>query len=350
MSRLHMLRHRTGALLPAGSADGGRFGGSDLTPELPRLRALAGHWWRRSGALGAAVAVAATPAAGLVITLVPPFGGTELGPGSSWLGTAVILAMLLAVPVAIIAGLTAVVRVTARNRGVRAPGVTAVVLVVMQTVAMVALDRLAPFRPGLLSALLYSAPAMLIAHGVVAGRRARVASTVVALGVFALAVPVCLLQQAVGAWEWTHMGGVPSRTWLQVVNVPGMQQSPYQWDARTQTLTADFNLPAPGMYGGPVETVVPVQNLTPTIWKTAEEYPDTFSCRQQRPGLWACVDTRAAGTAGYVLRSGPVMTVLIGPTGDGLLDAIRAAHPASDSELWSRGGLAPRTVIGWLLL
>jgi hypothetical protein len=53
---------------------------------------------------------------------------------------------------------------------------------------------------------------------------------------------VRLLQQAVGGWEWTQPGGVPSRAWLQVIDVPGMPQEPYQWDARSRVLAAYFDV------------------------------------------------------------------------------------------------------------
>jgi hypothetical protein len=312
---------------------------------VQRCWALAGRWWRRSGALGIAVAVAATPAAWFVVTIG---GGGNSKPGFGWLATAALVTVLFCITGVVVAGLTAVVRVAARNRGVRVPAVTSVLLVLVQAAVMVVLDRLAPFRPGLLSVLLYSGSAMLIADGVVVtGRRVRVACAVAVAGVLALAVPVRLLQQAVGAWEWTHLGGVPSRAWLQVINLPGMSQQPYQWEAGTRTLTAYFDDPADEGYV--VETVIPGRNVPPGKWSWAHLGSDTTSCTLQRAGLWQCTDPGTVSAA-YVLRSGPVTIILIGTLQEGLPDAIRSAHPASNAELWSRSGLAPRTVVGCLLL
>jgi hypothetical protein len=316
--------------------------------------AFAGRWWRQAGTLAAAVGVAATPAACAVVWAVPALNGGHQADGLLT-GVGVVLTVIA------VAALVVVVKVVARHRGVRVPGAVAVVLVAVQAAAMVLLDRLAPFRPGLLSVLLYGAPAVLLAGGVLAMTRpARVACAALAAGVFALAVPVRVLQQAVMAWEWTHAAGVPSRAWLQVINVPGMPQEPYQWDARSRALTAYFDMWIDPLYQwADVETVTSDRSAPPATltWADGDSTgPHPVRCARQEPGLWQCAP--ADGTAGdtpgvgFVLRSAGVTITLTGSPYDraDLLRSIRAAHPASDAELQSRTGLTPRSLAGWLLL
>jgi hypothetical protein len=252
-----------------------------------------------------------------------------------------------------------VVRVMARHRGVRLPGAAAALMVAVQAGTMVLLDRIAPFRPGLLSVLLYGAPTVLLADGVLAGAwRGRAAYAAVMAGVLALAIPVQLLQQAVMAGEWTSVAGVPSRAWLQATDVPGMPQEPYQWDARSRTLTAYFDIWIDPLYQwGDVETVTSDRG-TPTAaltWAYGDgAAPRPARCARLGPGLWRCVpaDRGDSDAVGFARRSAGVMITLTGSADDraGLLRAIRSAHPASDAELPSRTALTPRSLAGWLLL
>jgi len=160
-------------------------------------------------------------------------------------------------------------------------------MIVMQAVAMVLLDRLAPFRPGLLSFLLYSAPAMLLARAILARtRRVYTTCAVAGVGLFALAVPVRLAQQALGASEWTQQGGVPSRAWLPVINLPGLSQQPYQWDSRAQLVTGNFVDSSTCCYPFAVETVIRAQSAPPhttLIWPDASG--DGSTCTVYEPGL-----------------------------------------------------------------
>jgi hypothetical protein len=258
-----------------------------------------------------------------------------------------------------VAALAVVVMVVARRRGVRLPGAAAALMVAVQAAAMVLLDRIAPFRPGLLSVLLYGAPAVLRAGGVLARtRRGRAAYAAVTAGVLALAVPVQLLQQAVMAWEWTSVAGVPSRAWLEAVDVPGMPREPYQWDARSRALTAYFDIWIDPLYQwGDVETVTSDRGTPPAVltWAYGDGAgPRPARCARLGPGLWRCVpaDRGDSDAVGFVRRSAGVMITLTGSADDraSLLRAIRAAHPASDAELQSRTALAPRSLAGWLLL
>lgn len=226
-------------------------------------------------------------------------------------------------------------------------------------VSWVVLERLAPIRPGMLSVLLFGAPAVL-AYG---GARARTwwrhaACAAATAGVLALAVPVQSLQQAVIGWEWTHAAGVPSRAWLQVIDVPGMPQESYQWDTRSRTLTAYFDIWIDPLYQwADTETVTSARSTPPAAltWAYgdgADQRP--ARCTRPAPDLWQCVpaDHGDRDAVGFVRRSAGVMIILTGSADDraALLRAIRAAHPASDAELRSRTALGPRSLAGWLLL
>jgi hypothetical protein len=125
---------------------------------LAPFAASAGRWWHQAGLLAAAVWVAATPAACGVLWFVPVLSGSRQEDGMLTSVGGVLAA------VAVVA-LAVVVRVVARHRGVRLPGATAALMVAVQAAAMVGLERIAPFRPGLLSVLLYGAPASRPARG-----------------------------------------------------------------------------------------------------------------------------------------------------------------------------------------
>ena len=110
---------------------------------------FAGRWWWRSGALALAVMVAAVPAASVFAGFEPVINGSQQADG-------LLTDLTVAVTVLLVAALALVVRRVARRRGVRAPAVVAAVLVFAQAATMVLLGAVAPFRPGLVSFLLYA--------------------------------------------------------------------------------------------------------------------------------------------------------------------------------------------------
>jgi hypothetical protein len=180
---------------------------------------------------------------------------------------------------------------------------------------------------------------------------------VLAAAVFGLAVPVGLLQQAVGAWEWTHAAGVPSRAWLQVINIPGKHQEPYDWDARSRILGGYWDTGTdPAYAGAAVEAVASDRSdmFTALAWAEDDNVLSRGNthCRRQGPGLWQCVTTATdPEETAFVRRSGGVMIILTGDdSASVLLRSIQAAHPATNPELWSRTVLAPLSPLGWLLL
>jgi len=263
---------------------------------------FAGRWWRRSGALALTVLIAAVPVAGAIADLEPVVNGSRQADG-------LLIGVLVALTVLVVAGLALVVRQVARRRGVRTPGAVAAVLVIAQAATMVLLGVVAPFRPGLVSSLLYAAPAVLLARAALGGGRRSYAWWAAAVaGVVAVAVPAGLLQRALGVWEWTQPGGVPSRAWPQVIDLPGMPQEPYQWDERSGVLTAYFDAWIdPSYQWGAIETVISDRSAPPAILTWADgDGADQLAatCTRQRPGLWQCTTQNDQGAVGFVRQSG----------------------------------------------
>ena len=83
-------------------------------------------------------------------------------------------------------------------------------------------------------------------------------------------------------------------------------------------------------------------------------YADAGNTRCTRAGtdLWQCAYTGVSpADIAFVRRTDGVMIVLTGwDSAPVLLHSLRAAHPATDAELQSRSGLAPRSPLGLLLL
>lgn len=126
-----------------------------------------------------------------------------------------------------------------------------------------ALDRLAPFRFGLLSVAWYAAPA---AVAVTAVRRTRTIpaardrrrtlgqALAIMAGLLVLAVPFGHLQRAVAPTAWMAESGIPSRAYLQVITIPGMWQEPYAREG--DQVTAYFDTPiGPLDFWGTIEAV-----------------------------------------------------------------------------------------------
>jgi hypothetical protein len=298
--------------------------------------------WRGAAGLSASVAVAAVPIA--VVARLPwswpsdPMGGL----GAFVLIVIAAAALLVTVPVAC---------AVASECGIRRPWVTAVLLVAIQAAVIVILSLAAPFRPGLLSVLLYWAPAMVLAAAVL---RATHAALLTAFGlmvaVVAVAVPVRLLQQAISAEEWLRVNGIPSRAYAQVITVPGSAQDQFQWDSQTGTLTADFVYPgwtSPG-WGG-TEMVTKAGNpcrvvLTAPVW-AGYAGSGPASCAASGPGQW---ELTSQGLTGYALRTRDVTIVVTTGGGPGLAGALLAHHQASNAELWSLTSPFPRSILEWI--
>ena len=222
-------------------------------------------------------------------------------------------------------------------------------------VYLIVLDWLAPFRFGLLSVALYAAPVIVAIFAVRATRKIPVAharhralgrTLAILAGLLVLAVPFGYLQRALAPVAWMAESGIPSRAYLQVITVPGMTQEQYEWDARSDQVTAYFDAPiGPGEFWAAIETVSSVSANPCAIL----DYPDgdaqkseAARCAKAGPGLWT-LTTADGAYAGFVRRADGVTITLTGSAADqaALRHAIMAAHGAGDAELWRRIGAAP---------
>ena len=221
----------------------------------------------------------------------------------------------------------------------RRPRLTAAGMLILDAAAIWALPAVVPFRLGLVSCLYYCLPAaLLVCLAAPRSRRTlRAAGAVLVVGAV-LAVPLRILETYAAAELWLHGSGVSERAQAQVVVLPGFKQEPYLID--DGTLTANFDVVPEGVqsFWGAVETVT-VGNADPCgPILTADGDADgteSMSCRQVAADLWQRGDS--AGTVGYVLeRDGVTLSVTAPGDADALRREVLAAHPASDSDLWSR--------------
>lgn len=207
-----------------------------------------------------------------------------------------------------------------------------------------------PFQFGLLSVVVYVAPLVVAVLAIRRMSKSNTASGVrrvllEALAMLAvllvLAVPLGFLQRTLAATVWFTGSGVPSRASTQVITIPGMTQEAYLWAARQRQLTAYFDAPiGPGEFWSAIERV---RNGASNPCATAD-YPDgddslteKASCTRAAQGLWVLRISDGSGI-GFVRRTDGVTVTLTGLRDDRtrLQHAILAAHPASDTELWTR--------------
>ena len=289
--------------------------------------------------LGIAATAVSAPGAALAVALLsdaPPFA-VDL----------VLLAMISAAMA--VGGLRALYKLLRGRPGIAHPGRVALVAVCVQGVAAVGLDRAAPFRWGLLSLVLYSAPALLAAAAATARWRTALAvCAAAAVGLGLCAPSLGAAQQHWYADQWLAAHHIPSNVVVEVIDVPGLRQLPYTYDQGARQLTAEYDGSLDGVDGWfAVETVTagspdPCGPLT-----TADGDglgTQTPGCTQIDGDLWQRAD--AAGVEGYVLRRDGVTVTLAGPA-VALPAAIGAARPAADADLWRR--TTPASPFGWLL-
>jgi hypothetical protein len=288
------------------------------------------------GAVGAAAPAAATLTA--LLSAAPP--------------SALTITLFTAISAAVAgSGIRALSKVLRRRSELAHPGRVALATVCLQAVAVVALDRAAPFRLGLLSLALYSAPALLAAK--VAANRSRTVLAVTAAAVVGLALSVPVLGAAQRHWyadQWLATNHIDPLSLVEVIDVPGMRQLPYTYDQTSHQLTAIYDETLDDIDGWfAVETVTvgaadPCGPLTTAHGDALGT--TTPDCTPIGGGLWQRTD--AGGVEGYVLQQDGVTVTLAGPA-DGLLAAIEAARPATDADLWRRTTLPAASPIGWLL-
>jgi hypothetical protein len=208
----------------------------------------------------------------------------------------------------------------------------------------VVLDRLAPFRFGLLSLALYAARRARTIPMARDRRRTLGQALAIMAALLVLAVPRGYFQRAVAPVVWMAEAGIPSRAYLQVITIPGMWQEPYVREG--DQVTGYFDTPiGPLDFWGAIEAVRGASaNPCATLY-----YPDgdgqsayTARCAQAGPGLWV-LTTSNGSSVGFARRADGVTITLAGYAGDkaALRHAIMAAHRAGDAELWPRIGPAP---------
>lgn len=303
---------------------------------------------------------------GAVVSVVPVFGvelwldDSDVPFGTLGAAAVVLAGLLVAVPLMLLA-----------FRGVRRswhqdmrPLLGRVLLA--DTVVMLLLARLLPFRWGVLSCLVYCLPALCVGWASIVRTRTAVLTAVVGLAlVYAAGAPLRGLQEHVVARQWMRAEAIPSRALAQVVTLPGMTQKPYTWDGRR--LTALFEVPAGPMAAWMGAEVVTLGSTDPCGPLLEAEGDTTGSatppCVEDGPGLWFRGTPRDA--VGYVLQRDGVTIALTGGVwaqGDesdaayaarrraALREVILAARTATDADLWSRVGSTPPTLMARLLL
>ncbi|MFG2846756.1 hypothetical protein ACGF12_26820 [Kitasatospora sp. NPDC048296] len=228
-----------------------------------------------------------------------------------------------------------------------------------------ALALLLPFRPGLLSVLVFALPSFALAGAVVLrSRTALLAAVGTLLGVFVLAFPLRAMQREVGVQDLLRGAGIPSRSLMRPVLSPDVLVTGISWDGHRavfvlsdQADLANNGGLSDGFDKAAVETVSPGYSDPcgrPMLSADGENLTTSpfTPCRPEPGGLWS------DGANRYVLqRDGLTITLAtIGgelSTLDGgreVRQAILATHPATESELRSLEGWFPSSWLGCLLL
>ncbi|MDH6115155.1 hypothetical protein P3T36_004074 [Kitasatospora sp. MAP12-15] len=265
---------------------------------------------------------------------------------------------LAAIAPALFFGVQALRPSAPRRRWLLAPALIALDLAVLHGLAL-----LLPFRPGLLSVLVFALPPFALAGAVVLRSRAALLAAVgTLLGVFVLALPLRAMQQELGVRDLLLGTGIPSRSLLQPVLSPDVQITGMSGDGHRAVFVlsdqADLDNTggiSDGFDKSAVETVSsgysdPCGRLLPSAdGENLTSSPFT-PCLPEPGGLWT------DGANRYVLqRDG--LTITLASAGMSTLDgggevrqAILATHPATEPELRSLEGWFPSSLLGLLLL
>ena len=326
----------------------GRSVSSNAATAQPGTRA---HHMRSISTLAAACAVGAAPGeVGLTVLEHARTGHTDISAAVGWgaLGVG-----------AAVAAMAAVLR---RNRVSLRPWWRAV-LVTWITMALLAvttvlLARLAPFRLGLLSVLLYAALPLLGGAALHARRPTVMAALLAAAGVMPVAAahPIAVLQQHVAASQWMHAQGITSREIVQDIDLLDLVQEPYQYDRASGQLTAVFQQDE-GWLLPPIaiaaETVTPGDQPCASVLIASGDAQDQRTpqdCQPSDDGLWQL--DLGNSTAGFARETNGVTLSVVGPQEmePVLRRALLAAQPADDAQLFTRIEPGPFTITDWLLL
>ncbi|HEV2346990.1 MAG TPA: hypothetical protein VGS97_23010 [Actinocrinis sp.] len=301
--------------------------------------------------LGAACALAAVPAATGLALLERSYDGTSARSADVGWGVLGVGAVL-----GTVAALLLRRRMPLRPtwRAVLALWIALAVLALTDA----ALARIAPFRVGLLSLVLYLLPALLAATALHARRPAVMAALLMAAGVLPVAVahPIALVQQHVGATQWMRAQGITSRQIIQRVDLSGLVQEPYQYDRSSGILTAIFHQDE-GWLLPPValaaETVTPGNEPCAPVLVAegdAQDQQTPQNCEPSPDGVWDL--DLGGGNAGVAREFGAVTVAMTGSEEmvPELDRALLAAQPADDAQMFIRIEPGPFTVTDWLVL
>ncbi|MFJ9847297.1 hypothetical protein ACIRYZ_44120 [Kitasatospora sp. NPDC101155] len=238
-------------------------------------------------------------------------------------------------------------------------------LMALDLAATHGLALLLPFRPGLLSVLVFALPSFALAGAVVLrSRTALLAAVGTLLGVFVLAFPLRAMQREVGVQDLLRGAGIPSRSLLHPVLSADVLVTGISWDGHRavfvlsdQADLANTGGISDGFDKAAVETVSfgysdpcgrPMLSADGENLTTSPLTP----CLPEPGGLWS------DGANRYVLqRDG--LTITLAAAGGELntlsgggeaRQAILATHPATEPELRSLEGWFPSSWLGCLLL
>ncbi|MFH9353872.1 hypothetical protein [Kitasatospora sp. NPDC017646] len=227
------------------------------------------------------------------------------------------------------------------------------------------LALLLPFRPGLLSALVFALPSFALAGAVVLrSRTALLAAVGTLLGVSVLAFPLRAMQREVGVQDLMRGAGIPSRSLLRPVLSADVQVTGISGDGHRAVfvLSDQADLANTGGIGdgfdkAAVETVSPGysdpcgHSLLSADGENLTTGP--FSpCLPEPGGLWS------DGANRYVLQRDGLTITLAAAGGElstlngggEVRQAVLATHPATEPELRPLEGWFPSSWPGFLLL
>ncbi|UKZ02588.1 hypothetical protein BOQ63_000170 (plasmid) [Streptomyces viridifaciens] len=285
----------------------------------------------------------------------------ELGGGGRVPGILHLVVMLAGVIPAYFVSVHALQPTAPRWRWLLAPAPMALGLAATHALAL-----LLPFRPGLLSVLVFALPSFALAGAVVLRSRAALLAAVgTLLGVFVLAFPLRAMQREVGVQDLLRGADIPSRSLLRPVLSADVLVTGVSGDGHRAVFVlsgpADLYAGSGGLGDGFDKAAVETVSLgyndpcgRPMLSADGENLTTSpfTPCLPEPGGLWS------DGANRYVLQrdgltitlagSGGALSTLSG--GGEVRQAILAAHPATEPELRSLQGWFPSSWLGGLLL
>ncbi|MEU6970508.1 hypothetical protein AB0A71_22770 [Kitasatospora aureofaciens] len=239
-------------------------------------------------------------------------------------------------------------------------------LMTLDLAATHGLALLLPFRPGLLSVLVFALPSFALAGAaVLRSRTALLAAVGTLLGVFVFAFPLRAMQREVGVQDLMRGAGIPSRSLMRPVLSADVLVTGISGDGHRAvfvfTDSADIYAGSGGLGRGfdkaAVETVSPGYSDpcgSPVLSADGENLTTSpfTPCLPEPGGLWS------DGANRYVLQRDGLTITLAAAGGElstlngggEVRQAVLATHPATEPELRPLEGWFPSSWPGFLLL